>query len=88
LDWNKIIQTGETVNPRASASVRTPGVTFGLTYEGVRLAALAVESDRHPRAETSVQQEMTFAGCAPVIIERIVGQGTKREPMFLPLAAN
>ena len=33
--------------PRASASVRTPGVTLELTCEGVRLAALAGESDRH-----------------------------------------
>jgi hypothetical protein len=33
--------------PRASASVRTPGVTLELTCEGVRLAALSGESDRH-----------------------------------------
>jgi len=48
----------------------------------------AVHERRRPRAGTSIQQEMTFAGCAPVIIERVVGQGTKREPMFLPLAAS
>ncbi|MGA2242692.1 MAG: hypothetical protein ABSH11_11765 [Verrucomicrobiota bacterium] len=60
--------------PRTSASVRTPGVTCGLTCEGVRLAASAVESDRHPCAGTSIQQELTFAGCAPVGFERDAAQ--------------
>jgi hypothetical protein len=43
---------------RAMASVRTPRVTPGLTCEGVRLAALAVESDRHARGY-DIRQEKT-----------------------------
>lgn len=47
LEWNH--PNWRKRSTRAMASVRTPRVTPGLTCEGVRLAALAVESDRHAR---------------------------------------
>ena len=57
-------------NARTSASVRTPGVTCGLTSEGVRLDRVSGRERPASRVETSVRQEKTVAGCAPVIIER------------------
>jgi hypothetical protein len=50
------------------------GDDAGLTSEGVRLAALAVESDRQPCAANDIRQEKTVAGCAPVGFERGAAQ--------------
>jgi hypothetical protein len=50
------------------------GDDAGLTNEGVRLAALAVESDRHPCAGNDIRQEKTAADCAPVGFERGAAQ--------------
>ena len=50
---------------RAMASVRTPGVTPGLTCEGVRPARVSGSGATGTRAGVSIQQELTFAGARP-----------------------
>ena len=50
---------------RAMASVRTPGVTPGLTCEGVRPARVSGSGATGTRAGVSIRQELTFAGARP-----------------------
>ena len=67
VDCNERVRKRDDVNSRASASVRAPGVTFGLTCEGARLDALAARATGIPRAVRTFDNGNRDRGCAPRI---------------------